>query len=154
MIRKIFASTLFFVFIFTVISVIADIHTRYRLAHHDPAKSGWTCKCDFRVFWTAGHKLNNYIFSATGTSPSQSIEYKKELEDYIGEDNTLVYDKSEPFYHFRYAPLAAFFMAPLAMIPYPANALIVWLVITNVALLAALLLLTRQISLDLSLIHI
>lgn len=146
MIRKILTNTLFFIFVFTVISVIADIHSHYRLVHQEPEKKGWTCRCDFRVFWTAGHKLYNYIFSRP--AHSQDPEYQEELEDYIGGDNSRVYDESEPFYHFRYSPLTAFFMLPLALITYPSNALVVWLIVINAALLASLLLLTRQISSD------
>lgn len=146
MIRKIFTSTLFFVIVFTMVSVMADIHSYHRLTHQEPEKKGWTCRCDFRVFWTAGYKLNNYIFSRP--AHSQDPEYEKELEDYIGGDKRYVYDKSELFYHFRYSPLTAFFMLPLALAAYPSNALIAWLIIASAALLASLLLLTRQISSD------
>lgn len=133
-----------FILVFIVLSIAADIHSYYRLAHQDEGKKGWTCKCDFRVFWIAAHKANNEIV------PRQkgSEEYEKALKDYIEGDSLLIYDKSEPFYHFRYTPLVAFFMAPLAAFAYPADALIIWLVISSLAMLAALLLLTRQISSD------
>lgn len=154
---KFFTSIVFFIFVFTMISVIADVYYHHRLTPGEPGKQNWTCRCDFRVFWTAGFKLNNYAFSAPGTlaggSAAKAIslkypDYEKDLEEYIGRDRSLVYDKSEPFYHFRYSPLAAFFMIPFSMIAYPVNSLIVWFVMLNMALLAALLLLTRQISLD------
>ena len=157
MVRKAFTSILFFIFVFTMISVIADVYYHHRLTLGEPGKQNWTCRCDFRVFWTAGFKLNNYAFSAPGTisggAAAKAIslkypEYEKDLEEYIGRNRSLVYDKSEPFYHFRYSPLAAFFMIPFSMIAYPINALIAWFVMLNIALLAALLLLTRQIYLD------
>jgi len=159
MVKKIFTSMLFFVFVFTMISVISDVYYHHRLTPGEPGKQNWTCRCDFRVFWTVGFKLNNYAFSAPGTlaggSAAKAIslkypEYEKDLEEYIGRDRGLVYDKSEPFYHFRYSPLAAFFMIPFSMIAYPINALIAWFIMLNIALLAALVLLTRQISWDFS----
>ena len=157
MIKKVFTSIIFFILVFTVISAIADVYYRYRLISDDSGKQVWTCRCDFRVFWTAGYRINNYAFSAPGALAggltARAVypgypEYEKDLEGYIDFDRSQVYDKSEPFYHFRYSPLAAFFMIPFSMIAYPVNALTVWLILLNISLLAALLLLTRQIYLD------
>ena len=148
MLKKIFTNTAFFIFIFTVISIIADIHYHHKLTYREPEKKGWTCWCDFKVFWTAGYRMNNYAFPLAVTIYPKSYEYELEIIDYLGYNRNRVYDKSEPFYHFRYAPLTIFLMVPFALIIYPANALMVWFIMLNIALMASLLLLTRQISLD------
>ncbi len=155
--KKIFTSILFFILVFTIISAIADVYYRHRVTPKEPGKQNWTGQCDFRVYWTAGYKLINYAFSDPGTLAGRlafgiirpnDAEYEKELEYYIGHDRTRVYDMSEPRYHYRYSPLAAFFMIPFSMIAYPIHALTVWLIMLNISLLAALLLLIRQIHSD------
>ncbi len=153
MLKKIFTSLVFFIFVFAVISIIADIFYLHQLTHQKPEKKGWTCWCDFRVFWTAGYRMNNYAFPIFGTAYSGNSKYEKEVEDYMGSNRSLVYDKSEPFYHFRYAPLAVFFMVPFALIAYPSNALTVWFIMLNIALITSLLLLVRQMSLDFKISH-
>ena len=59
-----------------------------------------------------------------------------------------VYNKKEPFYHFRYSPLIALIMVPFAFIEYPAYGLATWFVILNAAMLAALFFFVRNITAD------
>lgn len=148
MLKKIVTNIVFFILVFTVISVIADFHYHHKLTYREPERKGWTCYCDFKVFWTAGYRMINYALPIAGMVYPKNSIYEGGIEKYIGSNRSRVYDKSEPFYHFRYAPLTIFFMVPFALIVYPANALIIWFIMLNVALMASLLLLTRQISLD------
>jgi len=150
-IKKILTSVVFFLIVFTLISAAADLYYHHRLMHPKPEDKGWTCRCDFRVYWTAGYKLINYAFPALAAQYPEDPEYREKLEEYVGPNKARVYDTSEPFYHFRYSPVTAFFMVPFALITYPANALVVWFILLNIALTAALFLLTRWISSDFNL---
>lgn len=143
--KKIFTSAAVFLTVFIIISVISGVYYHYQLSHQEPEKDGWTCRCDFRVFWSAGHRLNNYAFSPAAKAPSG---YEKALDEYLDGNSTRLYDRSETFYHFRYSPVTAFFMIPFALIAYPAHALAVWFIVISIALLASLILLVRQASSD------
>lgn len=146
--KKIFTNIVFFILVFAAISIAADIQYHHKLTYREPERKGWTCWCDFKVFWTAGYRMNNYAFPALRAVYPETNIYELAIKSYMGYNSISVYDKSEPFYHFRYAPLTIFFMVPFALIIYPANALVVWFAMVNIALLAALLLLSCQISLD------
>lgn len=144
--RKILTNAAVFAVVFMIVSVSADLYYHHQLSHQKPEKKGWTCRCDFRVYWTAGYRLNNFAFSFPGRQGATA--YEKELDEYLDGNRDRVYDRSESFYHFRYSPITAFFMSPFALIAYPATSLMAWFVALNIALLASLALLVRQISSD------
>lgn len=148
--KKVFTSLLFFIFVFTTVSIVADAYYHNRLSRSESGKNGWLCWCDFRVFWTAGHAVRNYasIVPQTDDTYPKGLEYHKDLKKFIGNGRDLVYNKAERFYHFRYTPFAVFLMIPFSLIPYPATALMAWYFLLNAALLTSLLLLTRQMALD------
>lgn len=153
---KLYTSLAFFISVIALISLVSDVYYLGRLTHRDPLKKGWTCRCDFRVFWTAGHAFYNYAFPGPdypyvgGHSRAAGLkdpEYNKNLKDCIGDNPSLVYDAGEPFYHFRYSPLTAMLMVPFAFIPYTAAGLVLWFLLTNLAFIWAILLL-RKIALS------
>jgi hypothetical protein len=73
--------------------------------------------------------MNNYALSLPG-----SYGCEKGIEEVVGGNKNLVYDRSEPFYHFRYTPLTTFFMVPFALIACPSSALLLWFIMLNIAL--------------------
>lgn len=147
MFKKLFGSIAIFIAVFIVISVIADAYYHRKLSRSDDGRKGWLCRCDFRVFWTAGYTMKRFAFGKAPVSAGNPA-YEKDLKDFIGSDETAVYNTQEKFYHFRYSPFVALLMVPVSLFAYPADAMIVWYILLNIAMLAALVLLTRQMRSD------
>ncbi|MGB2705565.1 MAG: glycosyltransferase family 87 protein [Candidatus Omnitrophota bacterium] len=132
--KKLFTNIWLFLIVFIAVSVLADFYYHNRLTYHkNPEKKGWICRCDFRVFWLAAYNMRHQ-----SGQPGASEKYT-------------VYDISEKFYHFRYAPFAAFMMVPVSLISSPAAALSVWFILLNAAMLLSLLFLVKQLSGDFNL---
>lgn len=143
--KNIFFGIIFFIVIFSVTSIIADLYYHYQLIEDEPVPGMCTSKCDFMVFWTAGYRAANILKNNPDGSGSRAPQA---IIDYIGGKESVLYDINEPFYHFRYSPLAALFFIPLSFIAQPSNALFIWFIFLNTSLLASILILTSQVSYD------
>jgi len=125
-----------FLAVFIIISVATDLYYHNRLTYHENTENDqWICRCDFKVFWTAARNIRYQIDESAVPRGELPADYP-------------VYDRAEKFYHFRYSPFGALVMMPLGLISSPREALYVWYVILNVAMLSTLLLLIKQLSAD------
>lgn len=111
-----------FLAVFVIISISADISFLSRKTTPLAGSDGWTDMVDFRVFWRAGNVMRADITD-------------REESPYIDEP---LFDRDEPFYQFRYSPAAAIAMVPFSMITRPRTAMFIWLLLGNIAFLAAL----------------
>ena len=128
--KKIFGSLPIFLAAFVIISLAADISFLQRKTTSSRGEAGWQGMPDFKVFWKAGNVMSSKISGVEASTPGLRP----------------LYDKEEPFYHFRYSPIAAVGMIPLSMIPYPRVAMLFWLLAGNIVFLAAMLILGRYMK--------
>ncbi|MFA6636456.1 MAG: glycosyltransferase family 87 protein [Candidatus Omnitrophota bacterium] len=128
--KKIFGSLPVFLAVFIIISMAADISFLSRKTTSQAEESGWRGMPDFKVFWQAGNVAVRKIFGKMEAS---------------GKERPL-YDKEEPFYHFRYSPITAVAMAPFGAILYPRVSMMIWLILGNMVFLAALLMLAGYVK--------
>jgi hypothetical protein len=129
-IRRILSSLPLFLVVFVVISISADISFLSRKTSSAEGKDGWTGMADFQVFRRAGNVMRADIND-------------DEESSYIDEP---LFDRNEPFYHFRYSPAAAIAMVPLSLIPSPRTAMFTWLLLGNIAFLAALIIMAAHLK--------
>ncbi len=118
---------LIFIAAFVLISAGADIYYYGRMvaAKQDALVEGDIYMSDFKVFWTASHNM----FLNITDHPEKQYP---------------VYDKNEPFYHFRYSPFTAFILIPFGMIPLMSVSLAMWTIMSNAVFLWALLFLAKR----------
>jgi hypothetical protein len=128
--KRILRSFSFFLAAFIVISLAADASFLQRKTTSLRGEAGWQGMPDFRVFWRSGRVMSGLI---TGENADRA-------------GGAPLYDKEEPFYHFRYSPAAAIAMVPFGRIPYPRRAMLLWMLMGNLAFLSALLVLSRHIN--------
>ncbi|MDD5634243.1 MAG: hypothetical protein PHW46_03105, partial [Candidatus Omnitrophica bacterium] len=128
--KKLFTSPAIFIITFLAISFSAGVCYLNRNTSLKPGEAGWEGYPDFRVLYNAGAKLSSYISSS---------EVKVA-------DNDNVYNKNEPFYHFRYSPVTAFVMIPFSYISSPHTALFVWSALIIFVFLFTLLLFVRHMQ--------
>ena len=113
-----------------LISISADISFLSRKTTPLAGADGWTDMVDFRVFWRAGKVMRADIAG-------------HEESPYIDEP---LFDRDEPFYHFRYSPATAIAMVPFSLIPRPRTAMFIWLLFGNIAFLAALIVMAGHLK--------
>lgn len=129
-IKKITGSFAIFLSAFVIISLAADISFLSRKTTPYRGEAGWEGMPDFKVYWLAGNVMADKTLGREENGPS----VRK------------LYDKEEKFYHFRYSPVAALFMAPFGKIPFPRLAMAAWLLLGNALVLFALLILSGHIK--------
>lgn len=161
MIKKVFYNIYVFLAAFLILSVAADIYYYNRVIEKDAYPKGQICYSDFRVFWQAAHNMRYHIVYVSDNlkgeftfkplwflSPVYRANVMVTARDDIGHLEFRVYNKEEPFYHFRYSPFIAYAMIPLGRIKTPGDALIVWYILLNAVLCLALFVLVKLLCAD------
>ncbi|MDD5440447.1 MAG: glycosyltransferase family 87 protein, partial [Candidatus Omnitrophica bacterium] len=150
MTKKIFAGFPFFLAVFIITSLAADISYYNRVIQRDSDGKNELCYSDFRVFWYASFNLHHHILLDDYYNPPRFIplwftspalrKSVKPIALFNEETKYKLYDTSQEFYHYRYSPFIAFLMMPLTFRNDPGLGLAAWYLILNSLFLVTILL--------------